>query len=518
MEIYNPKTATIRWGDGYASIEPSFPPELLKKLKYWRRTLEWSESAMRRIAGGSYEELYTIKSWIDDKTQQYVQQLITLPGFVHRCRTVLRESGYTVNIVDERTPMPAPDLIKAMTGLRDYQVKGIYTAIMSGGGIISCPTGWGKGRILKSIAAAYSKEELLARNTPLVVIACPDKDITAKNYREMVELLPDRDVGLLMSGSNKVSDDVQVITLDSLHRINALEVGVFICDEVHTAASDSRAEIINTMKKAAKWGVSATPTGRFDGKDLVTEGIFGPIVFESTYQDAVKAGALVPIKVFWVKCPEPKIGIEKFLRFSSREGRYRHGVFRNDARNKLIADILKHTSDKHQTLVIMQYLDQMNRLAELTGERTKLVHAETSQEKLDADGLKFLKAIKPAERREIYRKMESEEISQIMSTYVYKQGVNFPNLEVVVVAGGGGSDIVAKQIPGRESRKTADKTESYLVDFWHPWDTQEGKSARMGAGPIHSDDRAREKAYKHLGFDQVWIDDYRQLPFVDKGT
>lgn len=518
MSLFQPNTATIRWGDGYAIVEPSFPPELLKKLKYWRRTLDWDESAMRRVASGRYEELYTTKSWIDQQTQQFHQQLITLPGFVHRIRTVLRDCGYTITIKDERTPLPAPNIMHAMTGLRDYQVLGIYTAIMSGGGIVSCPTGWGKGRILKSITAAYSKEELLARNTPLVVIACPDKDITAKNYREMVELLPEREVGLVMSGVNKFSDDVQVITLDSLHRINPLDVGIFICDEVHTAASDTRADEINKMTKAAKWGVSATPTGRFDGKDLVTEGMFGPTVFETTYQEAVKAGALVPIKVFWVKCPEPEIGIEKFLRYTSREGRYRHGVLRNGKRNKLIADILANTPEKHQTLVIMQYLDQMNRLAELVNSRVKMVHAETSQEKLDADGLTFMKAIKKAERTEIYRKMEAEEIDQIMSTYVYKQGVNFPNLEVVIVAGGGGSDIVAKQIPGRESRKTAEKTESYLVDFWHPWDTQEGKGTRQGAGPIHADDRAREKAYKHLGFDQVWIDDFRQLPFVTKET
>ena len=304
------------------------------------------------------------------------------------------------------------------------------------------------------------------------------------------------------------------IEVEDTHSFYANGMLVHNC---HTAASDARAEDINKFTKALRWGVSATPTGRFDGKDLCTEGLLGPIVSTTTYQEAVAVGALVPIKVYWVKCPEPTMGMEKYLKYSQRDSRYRHGVYRNEGRNRIIADILKNTEDKHQSLVIMQYLDQMNRIAALTNERVHMVHAETDQKKIDGAGMKFLKAIKTAERKTIYGQMEREEIHQILSTYVYKQGVNFPNLEVVIVAGGGGSDIVAKQIPGRESRKTADKEVSYLVDFWHPWDT-ERRNERMGAGPIHSDDRAREKAYKHLGFDMIWIDDYRSLPFVNKET
>ena len=513
-ELFESHSATVRWGDGYLIVEPAFPDTLTKKLKYWRRSLDWDEGSMRRIASGQYEELYTVKSWIDPVTNQFRQQLVTLPGFAHRVKCALRDAGWKFTIKDERTPMPEPDFLKAMEGLRDYQVEPLYVALKSGGGIVSCPTGWGKGRLLKGIAAAYSRDTLALRGTPLTVIASPDKDITRKDYEEMVELLPGREVGLIMSGSMNRSDDVQVITLDSLHHINPEDVGVFICDEVHTAASDARAALINKMTKAAKWGVSATPTGRFDGKDLVSEGMFGPIVYTSTYKDAVKAGALVPIKVYWVKCPEPEMGIDKYLKYKMRTGRYRHGVWRNKARNETIAKILRMTPDKQQTLVIMQYLEQMNRLAELVNERTKMVHAETSADKIAKDGLQFMKAVSTAERREIYKKMVTGEISQIMSTYVYKQGVNFPNLSIVIQAGGGGSDIVAKQIPGRESRKTADKEVSYLVDFWHPWDTQRTEKGRMVPGPVHADDKAREKAYTDLGFDQVWIDDVEQLPFV----
>ena len=112
-----------------------------------------------------------------------------------------------------------------------------------------------------------------------------------------------------MSGYRKFTDDVQVITLDSLHLINPSDVGILIVDEAHNAASAERADSISKFTNAIRWGVSATPTGRFDGGDLVLEGLLGPVVCTRTSQDAVKLGALVPLEVYWVNAPEPKVGI-----------------------------------------------------------------------------------------------------------------------------------------------------------------------------------------------------------------
>ena len=81
---------------------------------------------------------------------------------------------------------------------------------------------------------------------------------------------------------------------------------------------------------------------------------------------------------------------------------------------------------------------------------------------------------------------------------------------------GHGADIVARQIPGRESRNIDGKSEAYLVDFWHPWDMYLDKNDRRRPGPIHRDDRAREKAYTSLGFEQIWLDAADQLPFLEE--
>jgi superfamily II DNA or RNA helicase len=368
---------------------------------------------------------------------------------------------------------------------------------------------------MKAIINGYTAESLKTRGTPLTVVCTPDKDITAKNFRDLKATMPDRQVGLVMSGVKDFSDDVQVITLDSLHLLDPNDVGIIIVDEVHTAASDKRAEALLNFRKAARWGVSATPGGRFDGKDLVTEGLFGPVVYRRSYQEGVQDGALVPITVYWMECPEPHIKLDRYLKFTSRIGRYRHGVLKNNNRNTIIGQLLRDIPATKQILCIMQYLEQMDAIKSFCPPNVEIVHAETDADKLAQ--YPSLHAITPADRREIYRRMEAAEIKRVLSTHVYKQGVNFPHLEVVINAGGGGSDIVAKQIPGRESRKTAAKDRSFLIDFWHPWDQITTENNRRVAGPIHKDYQSREKAYSELGFEQVWIKDLAQLPLLLQG-
>ena len=510
-------TALIRFGDGYASVELNTPvPEVLtKKLKYWHRS--FTNNYGKMVATGEYRELFTLSGSIDPDTQQFIQRIVTMPGFVHRVRQCLLGEGYEIKLVDERTPMPTPDYAAAFSQLRDYQCEPSYIAIASGGGVIACPTGYGKTHLMGSIIRAYSHDELAMRGTPLVVVAAPEKDITSKNYNDLIGMLPGREVGLVMSGKKKFSDDVQVITMDSLHLLDPEDVGILIADEVHCAAASSRSSDIMAFKKAVKWGVSATPTGRFDGRDLVTEGLFGPVVVSRTYDDGVKCGALVPISVYWLTCPEPAIGIQKYQNYKTRLGKYRHGVDRNASQNNLIIDLLKRIPPTKQALCIMPHVDQMNILAGMN-KNLQYAHAVSDQAKLTSNDHRNLGPVSAKDRIRIYQEMSEGKIRQILSTYIYKQGVNFPQLEVIINAGGGGSDIVAAQIPGRESRNIEGKTSAVLIDFWHPWDISTDKENKRRVGPIHSDDRSREKVYDELGFKQYWLNSIDELPLLKEGT
>lgn len=483
--------------DGFLEIDP-FPDELKDELRYWKKVLAWNPETHKREVSGHYESLW---SEVDGKA-------VAMPGHTHRVLEFFRARGDSIAFEDMRTPFPEPDMERAMDGLRDYQKEVVAKMLAAQGGILHASTGLGKTFMTAKLIDAFSPEELKLRGTPISVFAAPSKDITRKNAEELRAVLPHREVGLVMSGVNQFSDDIQVITLDSLHRLDPSEVGLLIVDEMHTAASDSHAEELMKFTKARKYGVSATPTGRFDGKDDVAEGIFGPVVVKKTYKDGVAAGALVPIEVVWVNSPEPTVGMARYLAYKTRDGKIGAGSIGNQGQNRIIASILNGLPEGMQCLVITQFIEHMYKIWQHCGSDVVYAHAQTTSK-----GLEKYRGIKPIsnkERKDIYAGMASGELKKVISTHIFKQGVNFVHLNVVVNASGGGSDIAAAQIPGRASRKADGKDKAFMVEFWHPWDRDgEGKS-----GPLLAADRQRRRVYTELGFKQTWIEP-SQLPFAE---
>lgn len=483
---------------GRGGITVTDPPAGLKeRLMYWRRELEFDRARRMRVVKGHYENLY----------KESGNVLTTLPGFGHRIVEHFKKSGVKYEVRDNRVPMPPPDFDKACAGLRDYQLEPTIKTIMSGGGVLSLPTGYGKTVIASAIIRAFDPEALKLRGTPTVVFAAPDKDINRKNHAELKRFLPDREVGLVMSGSRKFSDDVQVITLDSLHLLDPDDVGILIVDEVHSSASACRAESISRFTKAARWGVSATPTGRFDGGDLLIEGMFGPVVCRKTYQDAVKLGALVPIEVYWVKAPPPTVGMKAYENYRTRDAKVRAAIISNPDYSRLVATIMRRLPEETSAICFTQFIAQMANIHAFCPE-IGYVHAQTK------GSTGTIGPVTPKQRNEIYDRMKSGELKKTLATFVWKQGADIENLDVVVNASGGGSDIVAKQMPGRASRRAEGKERAYVIDFIHEWDWREDDEGRRKPGPMMSSDMSRRKSYSDLGFAQRTVESLDEIPVL----
>ena len=489
--------------DGLVSVEGKLPG-IEEKLRYFRREIK--QVKWKREVIGKWEDLYT-------RSTDNPDLIYTMPGFVHRILDYCRSLNVPYGFEDVRTPMPKPDYARAFKGLRPYQVELVGKMLASGGGILQAATGAGKTICSAAIIRAYDRDELISRGTPTCVFACPDKDVNRKNWEEFRKLFPDRDVGIYMSGAHKPSDDIVCVTLDSLDNIDPRTTGLLIVDEMHASASDTRAQKIAEFSKARRWGVSATPLGRFDGKDLVSEGLYGPVVATFSYQDGVRSGALVPITVYWVESPAPVAGLEAYSRLKMKDAKVRWASSGNEDFCQLVADILNCTPDSLQTLCMVQFIETMGAIHSRC-KKTGFVHGETDPDKIV--GLPTLSAVKPKERKEIYERFRNEEISSMISTFCWKQGCDFPNLSVVVNPSNCGSDIVAKQIPGRASRNADGKEMAYIVDFVHTWDRADPVTGKGRPGPLLSNDMSRRKAYKELGFTQCQAQSITQLPFLDQ--
>jgi superfamily II DNA or RNA helicase len=508
----------IELGDGYVSVTMDIIPDALKKrLRYFKRTIEKGVPGRgRKITGKTTDLFEDGKVVLDDGT--CVSKLTTLPGFASRVMNAMAAEGYEVMVRDARTRIPEIQWADAMQGLRDYQMEIVYKALMSGGGIVAASTGAGKTCMASAIIRGYSHNDMCNRGTPISVMTCTDKDIARKNWQDLQHWLPDREVGLIMSGVNQPSQDVQVITTDSLHRIDPDQIGIMIVDEVHTVATEARAAKILAARRALRWGLSATPGGRFDGGDLLTEGLVGPVISEFSYKDGVASGALVPITVYWVEMPEPDCGLRIFSGLKTRDACYRQAVVRSNTQNATAIEILKRIPTEMQSLCIMQLTDQMNRIVGMYP-GIRYIHAKTTDAELADAGQNNLLGISTKERKQIYDDFAAGKIRQILSTHVYKQGVNFPDLQVIVCPGGGGSDIAAGQIPGRGSRKIDGKDHAYLIDFWHPWDIRvNSDDGKARSGFVLHDDEKRQAKYHELGFEQIRVKNIDDIPFLRRTT
>jgi len=145
------------------------------------------------------------------------------------------------------------------------------------------------------------------------------------------------------------------------------------------------------------------------------------------------------------------------------------------------------------------------------------VHGAKTKQRLKPTRHGNLLPISDKEREKLYNQFKTKEISTILSTSIYRQGVDFPALEIVINLGIVSSSIVTRQVPGRASRNIEGKQESYIVDFWNSWDVDSGdfgKKSKVGA--VHSIDIARRKEYTKLGFEQIWVDSIDDLPFLQE--
>jgi len=463
--------ATIHLRRGQIIVDDP-PASLADQLKFFRRGVGRED--------GRYEALAQFQD----------RRLVTFPGFAHRIIGLC--SG--ARVVDERVPLPTPDLVEACRGLRDYQLEPAVAMIRSGGGIASLPTGFGKTHLIAAIIKAFSHEEMLARGTPLVVVAAAEKDLQAQLYTKLKELLPGREVGRVTSASSEMSDDIIVTGYKQLEELDANSVGILIADEVHTSASTQRSAAISRLHNAARWGVSATPTGRFDGGDIVTEGLFGPVVTRFTYADMVRVGALVPIEVYWLKAPRPK-----YLSHGGYQGMVASATRDNPAMCRLVADIMGKIPEDKKAICFVDHVRFMAKILDVCPD-IPFVHG-------DASGQPPVSAKLRKERKAAFAEGK---ITKILSTGIWRQGIDFPELDVVVSTSCGSGEIAATQIPGRASRKAEGKDRAYLVDFQHSWDFRNGKP-----GMLWLNDKSRQKCYRELGFKQVFVDSVSELPFVN---
>lgn len=488
----------------------TIPERVMQELTYnhnlgMQRVLDKNGEPTRKMRMKHEErKLYQLNDTTLDDGSRGVA-LVTLPGFASRIRTILKEE--LIKITRENTAKATAipyDLAVTLELLRPFQEAAATAAMAAGGGVLQCPTGFGKTVLVSEMIRGYSTHHMERLGTPISIFISPTIDLCNKNYEALKSRLPDRDVGVLNSAKSVWSEDVMVVTPDSVHHIAPHKVGLVFFDEVHTVTYP-RASKVLAFTKALKFGLSATPEGRSDNADILIEAIFGPVVYRRTVKEATDDGAILPVVICWVPMPPPQ---KKWYKYAQSITSQRHGIWRNNNLNSTVAQLMLGIPQQYQTLALVDKLEQMNNILVAAGDhRSRIAHTHASTK--IKEEFPLLEPRSKKLREQIYKAFESGTINRCIANGIYKTGVDFPNLALLIKADCMGGRIAIEQIPGRTTR-LGDGTQKcgVVVDFWPYWDTHPKGGVDLPGvaredGTLMRNAKKRHKVYKELGFIEV---------------
>jgi len=226
---------------------------------------------------------------------------------------------------------------------------------------------------------------------------------------------------------------------------------VVIIDEAHHVrnTNSTYGKILRQMLAPIRLGFTATLP---ENKDelIAMEGLLGPVIGELTIQDAVEEKILAKPVIQLFKT-EYNRSVHSEKRYADA---YEKGIVQNRQRNEKIAEIVSYYVDQHKSILIMV---------------TKIEHGGLLERFILDKGVscKFVRGSTEGEERvAIKEALINKTVNCVIATVVWREGINIPTLDVVVNACGGKSEIMTLQAIGRGLRRTKDKEEVIIVDFF----------------------------------------------------
>ena len=231
--------------------------------------------------------------------------------------------------------------------IRDYQLKGIYSAIKFRRKLLLSPTGSGKSLIIYALVRWH-----LLKNREILIIV-PTVSLVEQLYKDFIEYGWNvSDVHKIMGGVEKYTDQPVVIsTWQSIYkepRKYFEKFDVVLGDEAHLFKSKSLTKIM-TKLHSCKYRVGFT--GTLDGcltHKWILEGLFGPCEQLVKTKELMQQGYLTPLKV---KCLVLK---HEWGTFDSYQDEIDY-LITHEKRNNLIKNLVKDLSGN--TLVLFNYVE-----------------------------------------------------------------------------------------------------------------------------------------------------------------
>lgn len=411
-----------------------------------------------------YEWVQHDMHW-EDTTPDGTRVFVTYRGYGDRLIQELQAAGHTVTTSDLKPNGLAHPRLELLQGIRwrGSQATVVARICAQSGGVVKCPTGWGKSFVIGCVAKAYPDAT--------IVVTVPSIDVARDLYYRL------RQMGLGTVGFVGDSrQDVQRVTVAVTHSIGYCnqKADLVLVDEVHAVLTEHFISKLQLFERARMIGFTATPD-RTDGGDGYLEPLFGPLLADVPYQEAVDSGNVVPLVVRRLYCNEGR-NVAKLGKKVPAAVKDRIAIWTNLPRNMLIAAAARRAEAEFapdpQVLIMVSKVEHAYLLQQLLPDYIVVSGAvsEDREKQLKArNSMNEQQVVCTRDDRRRYKdEFSAGTLRKVIATFVWSKGVDFKDLQVLIRADGLASPIQAGQVPGRLSRlgSQGDKPFGLLIDVF----------------------------------------------------
>ncbi|WP_030258981.1 MULTISPECIES: DNA repair helicase XPB [Streptomyces] len=321
--------------------------------------------------------------------------------------------------------------------LRPYQAQAVEGFWHGGSGVVVLPCGAGK-TLVGAAAMAHAK------STTLILVT---NTVSARQWKhELVKRtsLTEDEVGEY-SGTKKEIRPVTIATYQvmttkrkgvyaHLELFDARNWGLVVYDEVHLLPAPVF-KFTADLQARRRLGLTATLV-REDGREGDVFSLIGPKRFDAPWKEIEAQGYIAP-----ADCCEVRVTLtdSERLAYATAEPEERYRYCATTATKRRVVEALVKKHEKDQTLIIGQYIDQLDELGEALD--APVIKGETSN----------------AQREKLFDAFRNKEISVLVVSKVANFSIDLPEATVAIqVSGTFGSRQEEAQRLGRVLRPKAD--------------------------------------------------------------
>jgi len=369
--------------------------------------------------------------------------------------------------------------------MRDYQINSVKAWIndvnIVGSGIIKAPTGSGK-----SVIAILASLEMLKNKPNSRIVYAVNSTVLLKQFQNFAKredlpfVLVSGEIDELKKGQKSDFIALSISYYYSQKKRNQHEklkelvknADLVIIDEAHHTPANMVKSLLLDSPNSIRLGLSATPI-REDGRDLEIQGLLGRISYNIEYQELVQKHYLVPIEYLQFT---PKISRKIYDKLKAIEQSYAEEPFaklysailrlfeNSPYTNQQIIGKIKELN-KFPALVIVRRISMAKRISELL-----------NQEGINAD---WVSSKTPLEKRiEKIDALKSGKLQILVSTSLADEGLDIPELRLVVLLSQGKSRVKLIQRIGRVMRPAKNKEKGYVLDIAYNYDIFQRQSQK----------------------------------------